>query len=199
MNKIMFLVPTLTILFLGYLQVKTTIEKSTLTLISKPIPYFEIEELSFLAPKAKMITNENFVENYIKDSDVVMVNIFATWCPTCLIEHKQLITLAEKYNIKIIGIGYKDTAKDIMKYMTKLGNPFTHIGIDSEGYASSGWKTSGTPESFIINSKGIIRYNFKGPIREKDITQVILPVIEQVRKDKNLSEDQYVYKIKRGR
>lgn len=198
MNKIMFLIPALTIVFLGYLQVKTNIEKSTLHLISKPIPYFEADELSVLAPKTRKITNKNLVENYIRDSDVVIVNIFATWCPTCLIEHKQLLTLAQKYDIKIIGIGYKDTAKDIMKYMTKFGNPFAHIGIDDEGYAASGWGISGTPESFIVNADGKIRYNFKGPIREKDLEQVILPVIKQIRKDKGLSEDQYVYKIKRG-
>ncbi len=198
MNRIIFLIPIFTLFFLGYLQVKTNIEKSTIHLISTPIPYFEVEELSVLSPKTRKITDKNLVENYIKDSDVIMVNIFATWCPTCLIEHKQLLTLAQKYNIKIIGIGYRDTAKDIMKYVTKFGNPFAHIGVDEEGYAVASWKISGTPESFIINADGKIRYHFKGPIRKKDLRQVILPVIKQIRKDKDLGKDQYVYKIKRG-
>ena len=178
MNRIIYLLPALTICALLYLQIKTTIDARTITLISDPVPYFEIEEMSFLSNRKKTISSDN-IKDYI-DGDLLMVNFFATWCSTCLLEHNELMSLAEEYNVKIIGIAFKDEPKDIKLYMTDFGNPYTHIALDKDGYAAAGWKIAGTPESFFIDTSGKIRYHYRGPIRNKNFPR-ILQVIETIR------------------
>lgn len=181
MSRIIILIPILTLCALLYLQVKTTIENSTVTLIEAPIPYFDLEEMSLFS-SGKRITSENL--RSLSDDDVMMVNFFASWCSTCKLEQKQIDVLKNEYNLDIIGIAYNDNPADINRYMVKRGNPYTHIALDDKGYAAAGWRIRGTPESFFIDSSGQIRYHHKGPIRKKDLEEKIIPALKAMKETK---------------
>ncbi|MGN7438013.1 MAG: redoxin family protein [Alcanivorax sp.] len=186
MSRIIILIPILTLCALLYLQVKTTIEKNTVNLIEAPVPYFDLEEMSFFSPGKKRISSDNLAE--LSDNDILMVNFFASWCTTCVLEQKQIDALSKDHDIDIIGIAYKDKPTDINRYMTKRGNPYTHIALDDKGYAAAGWRIRGTPESFFLDSSGKIRYHHKGPIREKDLTEKIIPALKAIKETQQQGE-----------
>lgn len=180
MNKLIYLLPAVTLCVLAYLQIVTLIDKHTITLTATPIPYFDIAAMAAPDGSEKRLTTDS-LKNYIQ-GEPIMVNFFATWCSTCLIEHKQIVSLAEEHGLKIIGIAYRDDPKDITPYMIRLGNPYAQIALDPDGYAAAGWKVSGTPESFFLDTNGVVRYHFRGPIRERDMKR-ILQIIHAVKND----------------
>ena len=67
----------------------------------------------------------------------------------------------------MIGINYKDNKKKTIEWLKKLGNPYSNIPIDKNGRIAIDWGVYGIPETFVINSKGIIKYRHVGPITKK--------------------------------
>jgi len=187
MNKTIYLLPLITICALAYLQIKTVIDARTVTLTTDPIPFFEITEMPTSTQDGIVISSKN-ITNYLQ-GDLMMVNFFATWCTTCLIEHDQIVELAKTHKLNIIGIAYKDEPTDITAYLDDRGDPYTRIALDDKGYAAAGWRINGTPESFFIDANGMVRYHFRGPIRKTDLPR-ILQVIKTIRKDTDLNGGQ---------
>lgn len=187
MNKTIYLLPLITLCALAYLQIKTIIDARTVTLTADPIPFFEITEMTTSAQSEKVISSKN-ITNYLQ-GDLMMVNFFATWCTTCLIEHNQLLELAEDHKLNIIGIAYKDEPNDITTYLEDYGDPYVRVALDNEGYAAAGWRINGTPESFFIDANGMVRYHFRGPIRNADFPR-ILQVIKAVRSNTDVNGGQ---------
>ena len=107
----------------------------------------------------------------MNDKNVKLVNIFASWCLPCKIEHPQLKKISQK-DIPIYGINKKDKIKDLEKWLQELGNPFFAIGADNTGKASIQWGVYGIPETFILDKDSNIRYKHIGPILEKDLETI---------------------------
>ena len=116
-----------------------------------------------LIKKVKFISPKEF------ENQITLVNFFATWCKPCRDEHSYIKKFSEKENIKIIGINYKDNKDKTIKWLKDLGNPYTLIAIDKNGRLGIDWGVYGIPETFIVDSKGYIRYRHVGPITEKFI------------------------------
>ena len=127
-------------------------------LIEKKVPRFETESL--LEDK-KFISTEEFANK------TVIVNFFATWCKPCREEHPYIKRLSNTKGIKIIGINYKDNPQRTIKWLKELGNPYSNIAIDSNGQIGIDWGVYGLPETFIVNTEGIIKYRHVGPITKK--------------------------------
>lgn len=130
-------------------------------LISKEIPNFSIKNT-----EGKQFTGEN-----LKNEKIKIVNFFASWCPPCRIEHKQLMYLSKK--IPVYGIAKKNKKKDLKIWLDNLGNPFRIIGMDYEGLTSIEWGVYGLPETFIIDKNNVIKYRHVGPIMEKDLQDIV--------------------------
>ncbi len=140
-------------------------------LINKNVPNFESDSLF---KKEKFISSQEF------GNEKILVNFFATWCKPCLDEHIYIKRFANEKNIRIIGINYKDNTKKTIRWLKKLGNPYSDVPIDKSGRIAIDWGVYGIPETFVINSKGIIKYRHVGPITEKTFKKIVL-LIKQIK------------------
>jgi cytochrome c biogenesis protein CcmG/thiol:disulfide interchange protein DsbE len=137
-------------------------------LINKPAP---ATQLPTLFDQKKFLTNKDFIGH------VTLLNIWATWCEACAEEHDFLLKLSQNKQIIIDSINYKDNPSAAIKWLQQYGNPYRIIGIDSEGSAAIDWGVYGTPETFIIDKKGIIRYKHIGPIDAEIWQNNLLPIV----------------------
>ena len=98
---------------------------------------------------------------------VWLLNVWATWCRECWREHKYLVALAEQRNIKIIGLNWRDERSAAKSMLDQLGNPFFQVAYDPNSEAVIDWGVYGAPETFLIDSEGIIREKHKGALNEQ--------------------------------
>ena len=127
-------------------------------LIDKKIPTFEAESL---------LNKKTFVSKNEFRNETTLVNFFATWCGPCRDEHVYLKRLSNEKGLKIIGINYKDDPNKTVEWLKELGNPYSDVIVDSKGLIGIDWGVYGIPETYIVNSKGIIKYRLTGPITKK--------------------------------
>lgn len=109
----------------------------------------------------------------------MLVNVFASWCVPCRIEHPVLDQLARE-GVTIHAINYKDAPEDALAFLRALGDPFTRIGADRQGRAAIDWGVYGVPETFVIDRDGRIRYRHVGPLQPRDLEQTIRPLLEKL-------------------
>tara|TARA_B110000438_G_C15738114_1_gene617193 strand:+ start:508 stop:1038 length:531 start_codon:yes stop_codon:yes gene_type:complete len=127
-------------------------------LIDKSVPKFKSESL---------IVNEKYITQEHFQNKITLLNFFASWCKPCRDEHKYIKLLSNNKNIQVIGINYKDNPNKAKAWLDMVGNPYMHIGADKKGSIAIEWGVYGIPETFIINSKSIIKYRHVGPITKK--------------------------------
>ena len=138
-------------------------------LINKKVPAFEAKSL---------LENKAFVSPNEFRNEITLVNFFATWCKPCLDEHPYLKKLSNERRLKIIGINYKDDSKRAIKWLKKLGNPYSNVLLDPNARLGIDWGVYGLPETFIVNSNGVIKYRLVGPITKKNYDAFVLKVKE---------------------
>ena len=155
--------------FLYLLSIDRNPSEVPSALLDKKIPMFKTSTL--LAKKIFISSNE------LKDK-ISIVNFFATWCKPCRDEHPYIKQLSNIKNIKTIGINYKDNNNKTKKWLKKFGNPYSVIAIDKKGTIAIDWGVYGIPETFIIDSSGIIKYRHVGPINKKIYKKIILIIDE---------------------
>jgi cytochrome c biogenesis protein CcmG/thiol:disulfide interchange protein DsbE len=108
----------------------------------------------------------------LKTGKPVLVNLFASWCLPCAVEAPQLKALQAK-GVTLVGIAVRDQPADVEGFLAKHGNPFTRIGQDKAGRMMIGFGASGVPETYVIDGKGIIRYQHLGEIRPEHLAVLI--------------------------
>ncbi|MBY5494379.1 DsbE family thiol:disulfide interchange protein [Rhizobium ruizarguesonis] len=114
------------------------------------------------------------------DGHVTVVNIFASWCVPCRLEHPALVELAKDPRIKLVGINYKDAPGKALAFLHENGNPFAAVGTDENGRSSIDWGVYGVPETFVVDRAGRIVLRHVGPIDEKSLTMNIRPALEEI-------------------
>ena len=128
------------------------------TLLDKNVPKFETMSL---------LKEKKFVSSDIFGKEIKLVNFFATWCKPCRDEHSYIKRFSNQEGIEVIGINYKDSTPKAIEWLKELGNPYSNVAVDKNGRIAIDWGVYGIPETFIVNSKGIIKYRHVGPITEK--------------------------------
>ena len=108
-----------------------------------------------------------------------LVNVFASWCVPCAAEAPVLLELKRR-GVKIDAIAIRDRPEDVTAFLARYGDPFERVGGDAESRVQISLGSSGVPESFVIDGKGVIRAQHIGPIMEQDIAG-ILAAIEAAR------------------
>jgi len=110
---------------------------------------------------------------------VALVNLFASWCPPCQIEHPVLVGLARQGQA-IYGINYKDKPEEARAWLARLGNPYARIGIDASGRAGIEWGSYGVPETFVVDAQGKIRYRHVGPVTAEAWEKILAPIVKSL-------------------
>jgi cytochrome c biogenesis protein CcmG/thiol:disulfide interchange protein DsbE len=158
----------------AFLAIGLTRDPSTLpsALIGKPAPEFNLPPL------------EGRDGPGLSRADLggtpMLVNMFASWCVPCRIEHPLLTQLA-KQGVAIQGINYKDRPQDAGAWLAELGDPFQHLGADRDGRVAIDWGVYGVPETYVIDKQGRIAYRHVGPLQPQDLTKTILPLLESLK------------------
>lgn len=141
-------------------------------LVGKPVPSFEL-------PPVKGRTLG------LSDTDlngsVSLVNVFASWCTACELEHPLLMDLADADVVPIHGLNYKDRPDDAAAWLDKRGDPYTRTGADLSGRVGIDWGVYGVPETFVIGPDGRIAYKHVGPLTLDTIQNTILPLVQRFR------------------
>jgi cytochrome c biogenesis protein CcmG, thiol:disulfide interchange protein DsbE len=140
-------------------------------LIDQPMPAFD------LAPVRE---NDPGFSRADLDGKVALVNIFASWCGPCRIEHPTLIALAAREGVAIYGINWKESPADGRSYLAEAGDPYTRIGSDESGRFALELGVTGAPETFIVDRSGRIRYKQVGPITPEVWNQIIAPILNRL-------------------
>ncbi len=141
-------------------------------LIGKTVPEFELPLL--LKPE------QTFSSEQLK-GQVSLVNVWASWCVSCRYEHDLLVRMSRNIDISIIGINYKDERMDALKWLRDMGNPYVASIFDHDGRVAIDWGVYGTPETFIVDQQGIIRYKHTGPITAEKLRNEIMPLVNKLR------------------
>jgi cytochrome c biogenesis protein CcmG/thiol:disulfide interchange protein DsbE len=79
----------------------------------------------------------------------------------------------QKSGVIIDAIALRDQPGAVQEFLAKYGDPFAAIGSDPVGEAQIAFGSSGVPESFIVDGKGVIRYQHIGPIAPEQLGEVL--------------------------
>jgi cytochrome c biogenesis protein CcmG/thiol:disulfide interchange protein DsbE len=101
-----------------------------------------------------------------------IVNVFASWCVPCITEVKVLQELKRR-GVPIDGIAIRDRPDDLAAFLARNGDPYERIGSDAQSQVQIALGSSGVPESFIVDGKGVIRYQHIGPIEASDVPMIL--------------------------
>jgi cytochrome c biogenesis protein CcmG/thiol:disulfide interchange protein DsbE len=146
-------------------------------LIDKPVPEFSLPALDGLNRDGAPVPGFSTAD---LKGRVSLVNIFASWCGPCRLEHPFLVRLGEDPRIKLYGINYKDVPENARRFLGELGNPYAAVGVDDRGRAAIDWGVYGVPETFLIGPDGVIRHKIVGPLSERALDEFLMPEIEKL-------------------
>ena len=138
-------------------------------LIGKPLPEFALP--------AALPGQPGLARKDMADGKVRLLNIFASWCVPCAVEAPQLSELRAQ-GVEIVGVAMRDRPDDLAAFLARHGNPFSRIGADNLSTIQFALGSSGVPESFVIDGKGVIRYQHIGEIRPDQVPLILQKVKE---------------------
>jgi cytochrome c biogenesis protein CcmG, thiol:disulfide interchange protein DsbE len=140
-------------------------------LIGKPAPAFELPLLH--APE-KTFTQKDML------GKVWVMNVWASWCPPCLVEHPVVTALAKSGLAPVIGMNYKDAREDALPWLKRNGDPFQFSVYDEKGRIAMDYGVYGVPETYVIDAKGVIRFKHIGPLTPEVQAKKIEPLIKEL-------------------
>ena len=144
-------------------------QESPSSLVGKPAPGFTLAQLT--------LPDQPFGPQDMK-GQVWLLNVWASWCSACRLEHPLLLDLAGRGALPIVGLAYLDTRAAGVKWLDKHGNPYRHVILDADGKVGVDYGVSGLPDTFVIDKRGVIRLKLTGPLSADIIAQQLLPLIK---------------------
>ena len=143
-------------------------------LINKPVPDFVLNPVPGLG-------TAGFSDEDLKTGKVTVINVWASWCAPCRVEHPLLTEMARRADIQLFGMNYKDEPQNAVEFLNTLGQPFAAVGMDRDGRTAIDFGVYGVPETFIVDGQGMIRYKHIGPLTAESIAGEMAREIEKAR------------------
>lgn len=170
MNCWVFALPLMALLAFGGLGMVQLFDgsKPTFELGSRDAPTMVFEAMDGGPPI-------NFAE--LPNEAPVIVNLWASWCAPCVVEHPLLVELSERYPGRIHGLVYEDSIANAEAFLAERGNPFTRLALDPTGQGGLEFGLTGVPETFVIAPGGIITYHHRGVLTDDDI-EVLAAILD---------------------
>jgi cytochrome c biogenesis protein CcmG/thiol:disulfide interchange protein DsbE len=175
MKRVFYLVPlAIFLVIVGYFAISLRpghdIHELPSAMIAKPAPAFDLAGLG---------DSKALALDTLKGKPFV-INFFASWCVPCRIEHPLLMRLAEQNHLPLYGIDYKDKPEDGSHLLATFGDPYRQVGIDRDGRVGLDFGVYGVPETYVIDSTGVIRKRFVGPLTADAVDKELLPLLKQL-------------------
>ena len=133
--------------------------------LGKPLPEFS---LTLLSDEKQRVTEIQL------QGQPALLNVWATWCPTCRVEHSALNTLAES-GVVIYGLNYKDEREAALEYLAKLGDPYRLTIFDESGDLGLDLGVYGAPETYLLDANGYVQYRHVGEVNDKVWKTILEP------------------------
>ncbi|TVQ45210.1 MAG: DsbE family thiol:disulfide interchange protein [Gammaproteobacteria bacterium] len=167
--------PALFIVLLGFFLVGLFRDPTLVPspLINQPAPQFELPQL--LDPERTLALSD------LATGEPVLLNVWATWCVGCRQEHGMLVDISRSGEIPIFGLNWKDDRTAALRWLERLGDPYVAVAVDDDGRVAIDWGVYGSPETFLLDGQGIIRYKHIGPIDQAVWEREFRPRIAQLR------------------
>lgn len=140
-------------------------------LINKPAPAFN---LPVLGETEKMLSQKDLL------GKVWVLNVWASWCVACRVEHPLLVDFAKTGAVPLYGLNYKDKGEDAIRWLNNFGNPYQQSLVDAEGLVGIDFGVYGVPETFVIDKTGVIRLKHIGPVTVDVLQNTILPLVRKL-------------------
>ena len=142
-------------------------------LVEKAAPAFQTTQL--------LAADKTFSPADMK-GQVWMLNVWASWCVACKVEHPLLVQMQRSQIVPLIGLDYKDQRPAALKFLSQNGDPYNLSAVDPDGRIGIDYGVYGVPETFIIDKNGVIRHKQIGPITPEALEKTILPLLEKLKK-----------------
>jgi cytochrome c biogenesis protein CcmG, thiol:disulfide interchange protein DsbE len=148
-------------------------------LIGRPAPQTALPPLQGLVADGAAVPG---LDPAVFKGKVSIVNVWASWCVPCHNEAPLLTELAKDKRLQLVGINYKDAPDNARRFLGRYGNPFSVVGVDSNGRAAIEWGVYGVPETFVVGREGTIVYKLVGPVTPENIDTVLKAEIDKALK-----------------
>lgn len=139
--------------------------------IDKPAPAFILPRVD---DPAKTVTLHDL------KGQVSLVNVWASWCASCRIEHPVLMGLAARGGVPVYGLNYKDERTAAVEWLQRHGDPYQASGSDTQGLAGMDFGVFAVPETFVIDREGVIRHRHTGPLTPEVLEHTLLPLVRSL-------------------
>ena len=140
-------------------------------LVDRPAPAFTLANLH---RPAQLVATADF------KGQVWLLNVWASWCVSCRVEHPLLLELAKTKAVPIVGLNYKDKPDEGLAWLAQHGDPYTLSVVDADGRVGIDWGVYGVPETFVVDKEGVIRHKHIGPVTVDALQQTILPLVRKL-------------------
>lgn len=144
------------------------------TLIDKPTPTFRL---------ASFDGKDGGFSSTDLQGRVTLLNVFASWCPGCRVEHPMLLKLAADSDVPIYGLNWKDSRSDGARWLARNRSPYKQVGSDESGRVGIDLGVTGVPETFVIDRSGRVRFRYPGPLTEEVWHENFEPLLNALRSE----------------
>lgn len=181
-SKILYFVPLVAAFCLGvvlYMSIGKDPQKLETARLNQEIPTFQLASLE----NPKLMVNETMFK---RDGNFRLLNVWATWCPSCKAEHAYLLALKAQ-GVPIIGLNYKDERGPALEWLRDLGDPYEINVYDPKGVFGFDLGVYGAPETYLVDGSGRVRHRHVGVMNEAVWKRDFIPMIESFSKKDSAS------------
>lgn len=141
-------------------------------LVDRPAPAFRAPTL---ASAASTLGRDDL------RGQVWVLNVWASWCTACRLEHPVLVEFARTNDVPVYGLNYKDQRADALRWLANFGDPYRQSLFDPEGRVGMDFGVYGVPETFVIDRAGVVRFKHTGALTLEVLQQQVLPLVRRLR------------------
>ncbi|WP_267428024.1 DsbE family thiol:disulfide interchange protein [Methylobacterium sp. GC_Met_2] len=175
-RSLLLIVPALAFVLLAavfFLRLRSGVDPAALpsAMIGKPVPSFDLPAVPGLTAAGVPVPGLSSAE---LKGQITVINVFASWCAPCQVEHPMLMRLAKEPGIRLVGIDYKEPNPEAgQRFLARHGVPFSAVGADASGRAAIDFGVYGVPETFIVGPDGVIRDKLVGILTPDNFASVL--------------------------
>jgi cytochrome c biogenesis protein CcmG, thiol:disulfide interchange protein DsbE len=151
----------------------TTAEQNPIAQVGHPIPNFKLEAL---VGEPEIVTQEIF------QGKITILEAFASYCRACSRQHALMEKVVDPNKYQLIGLDYKDNKRDGKAWLHKLGNIYRVVIFDPEGTLGKSIGIRGTPTTYIVDKKGILRFSYFGRLTDEKWNELVVPKLKELEK-----------------